>query len=74
MSIKVRKLSSKEYNIYKYIIISIYISNKDKIILIYYKIYIIDDLSTKVLISINIIKLERIILDTNKNLIIISFY
>ena len=50
--------------------------NKDgsKVILIRYKIYIINNLLVKILISINIIKLESIILDINKDLIIINSY
>ena len=43
-------------------------------VLIRRKIYIIDNLSTKALIGINIIKPEGIILKTNKDLIIISSY
>ena len=71
-----RSLDIKGYNIYKYIIISIYIFNKDrsKVVLIYYKIYIIDNLSIKIFINIDIIKLKDIILNINKNLIIIKSY
>ena len=71
-----RSLDIKGYNIYKYIIISIYIFNKDrsKLVLIYYKIYIIDNLSIKIFINIDIIKLKDIILNINKNLIIIKSY
>ena len=42
--------------------------------LIRYKIYIINNLSAKALININIIKPKDIILDTNKDLTIISSY
>ena len=78
--IKVRRLGSKEYDTCEYAIILIYISSKDsisgnnKVALIRREIYIMDDLSVKALIGINIIKPERIILDTNKNLTIIDFY
>ena len=48
--------------------------NSNKVILIRYKIYIINNLSIKALININIIKLKDIILNTNKNLIIINSY
>ena len=74
-SIKVRGLGIKEHNAYKYTIIPIYIPNKDnKVTLIRYKIYIIDDLLVKILININIIKLEGIILDTSRDLTIINSY
>ena len=71
-----RGLDINKYNIYKYAIILIYISNieRNKVALIRRKIYIIDNLSIKVLISINIIKLEDIILDINKDLLIIRSY
>ena len=73
--IKIRGLDTKEYNAYEYIVIPIYIPDKNnKIILIRRKIYIIDNLSTKALININIIKLEDIILDTSKDITVISSY
>ena len=43
-------------------------------ILINRKIYIVDNLSTKTLINIDIIKLEGIAIDIDKNLIIIELY
>ena len=49
-------------------------SNNSKVILIRREIYIIDDLSTKALININIIKSKEIVLDIFKNLAIIEFY
>ena len=55
-------------------VILIYIPSLNSIILIYYKIYIINDLSVKVLISIDIIKPKGIVLDTNKDLTIIGSY
>ena len=72
--IKVRGLGSKEYDACEYAIILMYIPSKDsrKVALIRREIYIVDDLSAKTLININIIKLERIILNTNKDLAIIS--
>ena len=72
--IKIYSLETKEYNIYKYIIILIYILSKNNIILIRREIYIINDLSIKVLIDINIIKSKFIILDINSNLTIIESY
>ena len=57
-------------------IVLIYVPSKNnsKVTLIRREIYIIDNLSTKALIRINIIKPEGIILNTNKDLIIISSY
>ena len=49
-------------------------SNNSKVILIRREIYIIDDLSTKALININIIKSKEIVLNTFKNLTIIKSY
>ena len=61
---------------YEYTIISIYIpsNNSNKVALIRYKIYIIDDLLVKALININIIKLKLIILNISKDLITIGSY
>ena len=59
----------------EYIIIFIYIlDNNSRIIFIRREISIVDNLSTKVFIKMNIIKLKTIILDINKDLIIIEFY
>ena len=70
-----RGISIKEYNTYEYAIILIYIPSPDgKVTLIRREIYIVDKLSTKVLISIDIIKPEGIILDTTKDLITIGSY
>ena len=74
-SIKIYNLKIKEYNTCEYIIILIYILSKDgKIALIYREIYIIDNLFAKIFIEINIIKSEDIVLDINKDLIIIGLY
>ena len=73
--IKIRKFNIKEHNIYEYIIILIYISYENGIIiLIRWEIYIIDNFFTKTFINIDIIKSENIIFDINKNLIIIKLY
>lgn len=70
-----RESKIKKYNIYKYAIIFIYIfNNNNKVILIRREIHIIDDLSIKIFININIIKSETIIFDIDKNLVIINFY
>ena len=74
-----RSLDIKKYNIYEYALIPIYITIKgekvnDKIVFLRREFYIIDNLSIKVLIGINIMKLEDIILDINRDLIIIDSY
>ena len=75
LSIKVRNLDIKKYNIYKYIIILIYIlNNNNKIAFIRREIYIVHNLLTKAFIKINIIKPKIIILDINKGFININFY
>ena len=74
LPIKVYSISIKEYNIYEYIIILIYILGPNSIVLIRREVYIIDDLSTKALIGIDIIKPKGIILDISKDLITIGSY
>ena len=73
-SIKVRGLGTKEHNISKYAIIPIYVPNADgsKVALIRREIHIVDDLSAKALIGIDIIKPEGIILNANKDLVTIG--
>ena len=75
-SIKIRELDIKEHNACEYIIILIYIlsCNDEKIALIRREIHIVDDLSVKALIEINIIKSKAIILDTAKDITIIESY
>ena len=71
--IKVRGIGTKEHNTCEYAVIPIYIpSPNGKVALIRRKIYIVDELSAKALVGINIIKPEGIILDTNKDLAIIG--
>ena len=70
-----RSLDINKYNTCEYVIIFIYILSKNsKIALIRREFYIVDNLSIKILIKINIIKLEDIVLDTNKDLTIINLY
>ena len=71
--IKIRKLKNKKYNIYEYVIILIYIFNKNnKIILIRREIHIVEFFLIKIFINIDIIKPEKIILNINKKIIIIK--
>ena len=73
-SIKVRGLGIKEHDACEYAIVSMYIPSKDnnKVALIRREIHIVDDLSVKALIDIDIMKPEVIILDTDKNLVTIN--
>ena len=74
--IKVRELDTKEHNACEYTIILIYIPNcnDEKVALIRREIHIVDDLSAKALIEIDIIKSEAIILDTAKDMTTIESY
>ena len=75
-SIKVRELGIKEHDVCEYVIILIYIfsCNDEKIVLIRREIHIVDDLSVKALIEIDIMKSETIILDIVKDMTIIESY
>ena len=68
--IKVRGLDTKEHDACEYAIIPIYIPscNGEKVALIRREIHIVDDLSAKALIGIDIMKPEAIILDTAKDM------
>ena len=62
--ITIKEINSNKHEVSEYIRIKIYFSNKNKItILIKREFYIIDNLTTKTLIKINIIKSKDIILD-----------
>ncbi len=72
---KVRGLGSNNYNINKFIIILIYILGKNsKIALITKELYIVNNLSIRVLIGIDIMKLKEIIINTGRDLVIIISY
>ena len=62
------------YNVSEYIKLQMYLFDKNDIINIKKKIYIVDNLVIKALIDINIIKSKDIILDIKKNIIIIDSY
>ena len=70
----IKNIESRKYNISEYIKLKIYLLNKNEIIVIERKFYIVDNLIVKALIDINIIKLERIIVDLRNNLIKIDVY
>lgn len=71
----VKDINSKKHNVNKYIKIKIYLSNKNDVItLIKRKLHIVDNLTIKTLIEINIIKFKNIILDLEYNIIKIDVY
>ena len=71
--IKVRGIGTKEHDACEYAIIPMYIPGPDgKVALIRREIHIVDELSAKALIGIDIMKPEGIVLDTNKDLAIIG--
>ena len=62
--ITIKEINNNKYEVNEYIKIKIYFFNKNKIIiLIEREFYIIDNLTAKTLIKINIIKSKEIILD-----------
>ena len=72
--IKVRGLGTKEHDACEYAIIPMYVPNGDgsKVALIRREIHIVDDLSAKALIGIDIMKPEGIILDTARDIAVIG--
>ena len=72
----VRGLSTNTYNTSEYIRIKIYLLDKNNynIALIKREFYIVDNLTAKTLIDINIIKLEGIVLNVVRNIITITLY
>ena len=70
----IRDINVDIYNINEYIKLQIYLFNKNDIIKIKKEFYIVDDLAIKALVDINIIKSKDIILDIEKNVIIIDLY
>ena len=73
--ITIKEINNNKYEISEYIKIKIYLSNKNKIIvLIEREFYIIDNLTTKTLIEIDIIKSKEIVLDLQANIIRIDIY
>ena len=74
-SITIKGINSNKHEISEYIKIKMYLSNKNKIIvLIEREFYIIDNLTTKTLIEIDIIKSKEIVLDLQANIIRIDIY
>jgi hypothetical protein len=72
--IKVRGIRSKKYNANKYTKLLIYIPGNNSTTFIKRELYIVDNLLVKALNRVNILKPKGIIIDLNRNLIIIRSY
>ena len=70
----VKNIENRKYNISEYIKLKIYLLDKNEIVVIERKLHIVDNLIAKALIDINVIKLERIVIDLENNLIKIDEY
>ena len=70
----VKDIESRKYNISEYVKFKIYLLNKNEIVIIKRELYIVDNLIIKALIDINIIKLERIVIDLENDLMKIDAY
>ena len=70
----VKDIDNRKYNTSEYIKFKIYLLDKNRIAIIERELYINNNLIVKVLIEINIIKLERIIVDLENNVIKIDIY
>ena len=68
----VKEIDVNMHDVSEYIKLQMYLFNKNDIIKVKKKIYIVDNLAIKALIDINIIKSKDIILDIKKNVIIID--
>ena len=62
------------YDVNEYVKLQIYLFNKNNIIKIKRKFYIVNDFVIKAFVDINIIKSKNIILDIKKNIMIIDSY
>ena len=69
-----RGISSKNYNANKYTKLLIYIPSNKSTTFIKSKLYIVNNLLVKALIRVNILKSKGIIINLNRNLIIIHSY
>ena len=68
----VKNIDVNMYNVNEYIRLQMYLSDKNGIARIKREFYIVDDLTVKALIGIDIMKPEDMILDIKKNVIIIG--
>jgi len=70
----VRGIRSKKYNTNKYTKLLIYIPSNNSTTFIKRELYIVNNLLVKALIRVNILKPKGIIIDLDRNLIIIRSY
>ena len=72
--INIRRLNIKQHNVSEYVRLFIYLSESKDTALIIKEVHIINDLSVNVLLEMNILKLENIVLDLSRNMLIINSY
>ena len=72
--ITVKGIRNKKYNTSEYIKLKLYLLGLTGIAVIKRELYIINNLSIKALIDINIIKSEGIIIDLSKNIMKVGIY
>ena len=72
--ITIRELDINTYNISEYVRLLFYLLSKNNIALIKREFYLIDNLITKTLIEINIIKSKEIVFNVIRNVIIVILY
>ena len=70
----IKDIENRKYNISEYVKLKIYLLDKNNTIIIERKLYIVDNLIVKVLIDIDIIKLERIVIDLRNDFMKIDAY
>ena len=72
----VKRISLNKYNTSEFMKVKIYLrsTNNRRSTLIKRELYLVDELSTKILIRINIIKPKLIIIDLRRDIIIIGAY
>ena len=70
----IKNIDVNIYNVNEYIKLQMYLFNKNYIIKIKRDFYIVDDFVIKAFVEINIMKSKNIILDIEKNVIIIDLY
>ena len=70
----VKEIDVNMYDVNEYIRLQMYLFNKNDIIRVKREFYIVDDLVIKAFIDINIMKSKGMILDIEKNVIIIDLY
>ena len=72
--INIKDINNKKYNVSEYIRIKLYFVELASIALIEREFHVIDNLTVTALIDINIIKLKRINLNFNNNIVRFEYY